>query len=128
MGRLPLRAGPPDAGLCRRPQAVRACPGSPGMRPQAAAGQSPGQPPIELHSFGRQSHREARSQHVRRAVGAGRTDAVLEPQPAAMGLDDLLGDREAEPRILAEVLMRAIGVETVENLVERVGVYTWTVV
>ena len=38
-----------------------------------------------------------------------------------MRLDDLLGDREAEAGILAETLVRAIGVETLENLVERVG-------
>ena len=38
-----------------------------------------------------------------------------------MGVDDLLGNREAEPRILAETLLRSVGVEALENLLERVG-------
>ena len=38
-----------------------------------------------------------------------------------MGLDDLLGDREAEAGILAEALVRPIGVEALEDLLERIG-------
>ena len=35
-----------------------------------------------------------------------------------MGLDDLLGDRQPEPGVLAEALIRPVGVEALENLVE----------
>ena len=51
--------------------------------------------------------------------GCGR--AVLGPDPAAMRFDDLLGDRQAKARILAEALMRPVGVEALEDLVEGVG-------
>ena len=44
--------------------------------------------------------------------------AVLGPQPAAVGLDDLLGDRQAKTRVLAEALVRPVGVEALENLIE----------
>ena len=46
--------------------------------------------------------------------------AVLGPDAAAMGLDDLPGDREAETRILAEGALRPVGVEALENAVEIV--------
>src|SRR3954465_7314181 len=39
-----------------------------------------------------------------------------------MGFDDLLADRKAEAGILAERLMRAVGVETLENLINRIGI------
>ena len=38
-----------------------------------------------------------------------------------MGLDDLLGDREAQAGILAEALVRSVGVEALEDLVEGFG-------
>ena len=37
-----------------------------------------------------------------------------------MGLDDLLGDRQAQAGILPEALFRPVGVETLENLIERI--------
>jgi len=37
-----------------------------------------------------------------------------------MGLDDLLGDREPQPGILAKALMRPVGVEALEDALERV--------
>ena len=37
-----------------------------------------------------------------------------------MGLDDLLGDRQAETRILAKALMRSIGIEALEDALERI--------
>ena len=43
--------------------------------------------------------------------------AVLGPEPAAMGFDDLLGDRQAQAEILAEALLRPVGVEALEDLV-----------
>src|SRR5258708_18786434 len=38
-----------------------------------------------------------------------------------MGRDDLLGDREPKPRILPEALVRPVGVEALENLLQRLG-------
>ncbi len=37
-----------------------------------------------------------------------------------MRFDDLLGDRQAEPGILAEALVRPVGVEALEDFLERV--------
>src|SRR5687767_987113 len=50
-----------------------------------------------------------------------RTVTVLGPDTAAMGLHDLLGDAQAQTRILAEIAFRPVGVEAVENLVEILG-------
>src|SRR5262249_54996922 len=57
--------------------------------------------------------------------GAG---TVLDPDRAAMGLDDLLGNRQAEARILTEALVRAIGVEPLENLFAYFRSHSRTVV
>ena len=72
----------------------------------------------------RQADREAGAEHHRRAAGllAG-PRAVLRPDAAVVGLDDLLGDRQAEARssgrrILAVV---AVGVEALEDALELVG-------
>ena len=54
------------------------------------------------------------------AVGVGRTGAVLRPDPPAMGLDDLLGDRQPEPGILPKALMRPVGVEALEDPLQRI--------
>ena len=45
-----------------------------------------------------------------------------------MRLDDLFGAGQAEPRILAEALMRAIGIEALEHLLEGVGSDAWAVI
>ena len=45
-----------------------------------------------------------------------------------MRFNNLLGDRQAEPGVLAEILVRAVGVKALENLVERSGPNAWTVV
>ena len=45
-----------------------------------------------------------------------------------MGLDDLLGDGEAKPGILAECLMRPVGIETLENSLDSFGRNAWSVV
>src|SRR5690606_23654558 len=50
-------------------------------------------------------------------AGAG---AVLRPDAPAMGFDDLLGNRQAETGILAEALMRSVGVEALENLLQSI--------
>src|ERR1022692_877701 len=64
---------------------------------------------------------EACTQHGSLAVLIGRRGAVARFQPPAMGFDDLLGNGEAEPGILAEILLRPVGVETIEYLVQGVG-------
>ena len=45
-----------------------------------------------------------------------------------MGLDDVLGDGEAEAGILAEVLLRPVGVEALENLLDRLRRYARPIV
>ena len=55
-------------------------------------------------------------------------EPVLGPDLAAMRLDDLLGDRKAEAGIVAEALMRPVGIEALEDLLDRVGPDARTVV
>ena len=45
-----------------------------------------------------------------------------------MGLDDLLGDRQTETGILPEALFRPVGVEALEDLVERFWLDAWPVI
>ena len=66
-------------------------------------------------------HGEARPQHCGLAVFIRRRGAVARRQPPAMGFDDLLGDGEAEPGILAEILLRPVGIEAFEYLLQGVG-------
>ena len=54
--------------------------------------------------------------------------AVLGPQAPVVGLDDLLGDRQTQAGVLAEAVVRAVGVEALENLIEGVRVDARTVV
>ena len=54
------------------------------------------------------------------ALGVDRAGAVFRPDAAAMGLDDLLGDREPEPGILVKTLMRPVGVKPLEDALQRV--------
>ena len=49
------------------------------------------------------------------------SNAIFDADRAAMGLDDLLGNRQTKTRILPEALFRPIGVESLENLIERFG-------
>src|SRR5579883_3417832 len=44
--------------------------------------------------------------------------AVLRRQPAIMGFDNLLGDRQAKSRVVAEILMRAVGIKPLEDLLD----------
>ena len=70
---------------------------------------------VAARSYRRQPHDEPRTRTAgspSASVGAG---AVFRPDASAMGLDDLLGDRQAEPGILAEALMRAVGVKALED-------------
>src|SRR6202012_4631655 len=79
-------------------------------------------------SHRRQPHHEAGAEHARLLAGGGDAVAVLDPDAAAMGFDDLLGNRQAETGILPEALMRTVGVEALENLVQRFGTDAGTVV
>ena len=48
------------------------------------------------------------------------TGAILGPDAAAMGFDDLLRNRQAEAGILAKALVRAVGVKAFEDFLQRV--------
>ena len=52
------------------------------------------------------------------AGGPARFSTAMVP-PCAF--DDLLGDRQAEARVLAKALMRTVGIKPLENLLQRVG-------
>src|SRR5688572_17097984 len=56
------------------------------------------------------------------------TAPVLCPDLSAMRLDDLLGDRQSETGIVAEALVRPVGVEALENLLHGIGTDTGTVI
>src|SRR5436190_1461792 len=45
-----------------------------------------------------------------------------------MRFDDLAGDRQTEPGVLPKTLLRPVSVETIENLFQRIGTDTGTVV
>src|SRR5690349_16798476 len=79
-------------------------------------------------SCGGQPDHETRAGDFGIAFGVGRTGTVLGADAAAMRFDDLLGDRQAESGVLAEALMRAVGVEALEDLVERAGPDTRAVI
>ena len=69
----------------------------------------------------RQPHDEARAAHLRLAVRVGRCRGGSRRSDAsAMRLDDLARDRQAEARILAEALVRPVGVEALEDALQRV--------
>ena len=54
------------------------------------------------------------------AGGAPRSrGAVVRPNPPAMRLDDLAGNRQPEARVLTEALARAIGIKSLENALKR---------
>src|SRR5579862_627251 len=79
-------------------------------------------------SHRRQAHDKSRTNHCRLAVRARSASAVFDPDRAAVGVDDLLRDGKAQTGILAESLMRPVGIETLENLIEYIGPHAWTVV
>ena len=62
------------------------------------------------------------------SAGARRSWTVLGPDPPAMGFDDLARNRQAEAGILAETLIRTIGVKALENPLERMRRYARPVV
>src|ERR1700755_3605328 len=65
-----------------------------------------------------QADHEARARLGGLALGGDRAGAVFRPDAAAMGLDDLLRDREPEPGILSKTLMRPVGVKTLEDALQ----------
>src|SRR5207344_1735571 len=76
----------------------------------------------------RQSHHKAGAQHTWFSVAGGNAGAILGAGRAAMGLDDLLGNRQTKPGVLTESMFWSVGVKTLENLVERFGTDTRPVV
>src|SRR6185295_14419290 len=77
---------------------------------------------------GRQAHNEARAGDRRLALLVRRAGSVLDPDRPAVGIHDLLGDGETEPRILAKALVRAIGIEPLKHFLEGVRPYAGTVI
>src|SRR5262245_61362812 len=74
----------------------------------------------------RQPHHKARataSAHACIALAAPRT--VLGPQPPAMRDRYLARDIEAEPRVLAEIFLRPVGIEALENALEILVWNAW---
>src|SRR3954453_17513653 len=63
---------------------------------------------------------EARSRNRRFALCADRTCAVLRPDAPAMRLDDLFRYRQSQSGILPKPLMRPVGVEALENPLQRI--------
>src|SRR3712207_2081615 len=80
-----------------------------------------GRLPSAMDRARRQADDEAGAQPGRLPVLVRRPGPVLGPDGAAMGLDDLARDRQAEARILAEALVRPVGVEALEHPVEGMG-------
>src|SRR5262249_31553475 len=74
------------------------------------------------------AHGEARAKYAGLLRAAGDRNPVLNPDRAAVGFDDLLGDRQAQAGILPEALLGPVGVEALENLVERLRLDTGAVV
>src|SRR4029077_8358185 len=79
-------------------------------------------------SLRRQPHHKPRTGNRGRAIGASGTRSILSPDAPAMRLDDLLGNRQPEPRILTESLMRTVSVEALEDPLQGILSYTRTVV
>src|ERR1700761_6818941 len=79
-------------------------------------------------SWRRQPYDESCAGDRRQALFVHRSGPVLGPDAPAMGLDDLLGDRQSKPRILAEALMRAVGIEALEDPQQSVLADAGTVV
>src|SRR5262249_56142346 len=49
-------------------------------------------------------------------------------QMAVMSLHDLLRDRQAQPRVLTEILLRAISIKPLEDLIDRIRPDAGTIV
>src|SRR5579872_6177320 len=76
----------------------------------------------------RQPHSKACTEHLRLGAGRGDTDTIFHPDAAAMRLEDLFRNRQAEPGILSEALMRPVGVEALEDFLQRIGLNAGPVV
>ncbi len=74
---------------------------------------------IRAHVAGNRTTKRAPSTGISPSALAGpmRFSAQI---GTAMGLDDLLGDRQAQAGILAKALMRAVGVKAFEDPFERI--------
>src|SRR5665647_3427491 len=67
-----------------------------------------------------QPEHEAGAGNGRLAIGIERTWAVLRPDAPAMRLDDLFRDRQTQSGILPKALMRPVGVEALEDSLQRI--------
>ena len=54
------------------------------------------------------------------ALGVDGTGAILRPDAPAMGFDDLFRDRQPQSGILPKALMRPVGVEALEDALQRI--------
>ena len=113
--RPPLAAAPARAATCRIPTGLESA-----RRARRPARRKRGWSASPSHR--RQAHHEARAENLRRLACRGRdAGAVLGPDASAVRLDDLLGDRQAEPGVLPEALVRPVGVEALEDLSNASG-------
>ena len=119
------RAGAPVARpLAADPSASRDLPAPAGPRISTAFGADQhgggvdGRGVGRHHIAGRRTTKRAPSTRGARRRRRRRAVRFSTQMRAAMGFDDLLGDRQAETGILAEALMRAVGVEALEDLLQ----------
>ena len=68
----------------------------------------------------RQPDHKAGASNGRLAVGVGGPGAIFRPDAAAMGFDDLFRDRQPQPGILSETLVRPVGVKALEDSLQRI--------
>src|SRR6266850_2731293 len=113
------RSGAERGRTCRRPTARAATPRTSGGLTAARCTWHGPAPSLALVG-GRHANCEARAQHAAAARSVGGSPPVGGRDRAAVGLHDLPADRQAEPRMLAEMLGRPLRVETLEDRFEVV--------
>src|SRR5262245_65067146 len=69
---------------------------------------------------GRKAHNETRAETLALAALVERAETVLGADGAAVGFDDLARDGEAKAGVLAEARLRPVGIEALENALQRV--------
>ena len=80
------------------------------------------------HIAGRRTMKRAPSTAGGSPGAAGSPSRFSTQMRPSWRLDDLLGDRQAEAGVLSEAVVRAVGVEALEHLVDRVRLDARTVV
>ena len=66
----------------------------------------------------RQAHQKARTKRLRGDISISRAD-VFGSDDAAVGLNDLLGDCQAQTRFIAELLFEAFRIKAFEHFAQR---------